>query len=226
MKTDYAGHEQAYRRLRAQASRSGWGDDAVLARDLAILHRVMQWAGFPAAGRVLELGCGAGNVALDFTRRGYEVHGVDIAPTAIEWARESAAALGLGCTFEVADVLVLDTLEAASFDVALDGHCLHCIIGADRARFLASARRVLRPGGALCVRTMCGGVPAPLAMRLGFDAASRCCVRNGVASRYIGLAPDIEREVAEAGFEVLRSEVEPSLGGDDLDELLLLARRP
>ena len=226
MKTDYAGHEQAYQRLRAQAGRPGWGDAGVLARDLRILQRVMQWPGFPAHGRVLELGCGAGNVALYLSQRGYDVCGVDIAPTAIEWARESALALGQAASFEVADVLVLPNCADGSFDLALDGHCLHCIIGADRPRFLASARRVLRPGGALCIRTMCNEVPDALAQRAGFDPDSRCFVRDGVASRYIGWAHDIEREVTDAGFELLHAEVEPSIGGDDLAELLLLARRP
>ena len=39
----------------------------------------------PRSGRVLELGCGAGDLSLALAEHGYEVHGVDIAPTAIDF---------------------------------------------------------------------------------------------------------------------------------------------
>lgn len=38
-------------------------------------------------GRVLDIGCGAGRVALDLQRRGIEVVGIDLSPLAIEAAR-------------------------------------------------------------------------------------------------------------------------------------------
>jgi len=36
----------------------------------------------------------------------------------------------------VGDVCDLVGFDEASFDVVLDRHCLHCIIGSDRPRFL------------------------------------------------------------------------------------------
>lgn len=224
MKTNYAGHDDVYRRLRAGPERPGWDEPGAVARDLGILDRVLAWPEFPRAGRLLELGCGAGNIAIHLARRGWDVHGVDISPTAVDWARDTAAGAGVACSFEVGDVLALPGCADGSFDVVLDGHCLHCIIGDDRPRFFATARRVLKPGGLLCVRTMCNTVPAGMAARIGYDAASGICSRDGVAMRYIGPAPAIQREIVHAGFELLQSEVVPAHGADDMDELVVLAR--
>lgn len=220
MKTDYAGHERAYQALRARGDRPGWDVAEGLQRDLQLLDAALAWPGCPRGGTLLEIGCGAGNVALHLARRGWSVHGVDIAPTAVAWARDHAAREGLAARFDVADVLTLEGVADAQFDLVLDGHCLHCIIGNDRARVLAAVRRVLRPGGALLVRTMCNQVPAPL--RPHFDAATRCLLRDGVASRYIGRAEDILRELEGAGFVVARSQVLPAAGADDADELFAL----
>ena len=223
MQTNYAGHEAIYRKLKEKAGQPGWDSAAVMPRDLAILDSMFAWPTFPRPpGRLLELGCGAGNITIHLAQQGWEVTGVDIAPTAVDWARENASASSVKASFAVDDVLTLKTCEDAAFDVVLDGHCLHCIIGGDRQRFHATARRVLRPGGALCVRTMCNEVPASLASK--FDKATRCLMHDGIASRYIGRANDLIGEVMAAGFDVQHLQVLPAHDADDLDELLLLAR--
>ena len=223
MKPDYAAHEQAYQALRRKPERAGWDDAASLARDLALLEPVLAWPGLPAGGRLLELGCGAGNVALHMARRGWDVHGIDISPTAIDWAREHAAQQGVDARFDVADVVSLAGLADSHFDLVLDGHCLHCIIGTDRSRVLAAVQRVLKPGGVLLVRTMCDQVPAPMAAQ--FDEASRCLMRNGVPVRYIGRSDELLREIASAGYRVDRWQVEPPVDANDAGELFALAVR-
>jgi SAM-dependent methyltransferase len=61
--------------------------------------------------RVLDLACGAGDVAIGLERRarrsglGVEVHGCDVSPRAVEHARARAAARGAGARFFACDVL-------------------------------------------------------------------------------------------------------------------------
>lgn len=51
------------------------------------------------AKRVVDLACGTGNTVLPFARRGYEVTGVDIAPTMLALARQKAEGEGLKAEF-------------------------------------------------------------------------------------------------------------------------------
>jgi len=227
MKTKYEGHEDVYQKYRTQPERVGWDDAEQLAANIASMERILQWPTFPKAGRVLELGCGAGNICIELAKRGFEVCGVDIAPTAIEWAKQSSLAAGVFGEYSVGNVLELADFPDATFDVVLDGHCLHCIIGEDRLRFFANARRLLRPGGTLLVRTMCNEVPKGLMERGNFDPATRCTISAmGYATRYFGWANDIIREVIDAEFNVVQLQVDLAKVDveEDLDELIMVAR--
>lgn len=218
MKTDYAAHDARYRQLRAEGA-SGW-DPTEVASDR---ERELGWALAAieqlAGKRVLELGCGAGNATGFFVERGFEFTGVDISPTAVAWAIERAPP---GTKFVVAD---LTKEVAGEHDLVLDGHCLHCIIGDDRARLLANVRRALVPGGHFFVSTMCGEVTLP-ALRACFDPVTRCQVVDGVARRFIGDAGEILEELRSAGFEIVRSMIDLRDDADDQDNLWAIARKP
>ena len=209
MKTDYIAHDEEYKRRKAEG-RPGWQD-----RDT--LEEAFQSEHVPEGGPALELGCGAGDLTLWLAGKGYVAYGVDIAPTAIEWAREKALERNVTADFRVGSVVDLCGYPDGFFDVVLDGHCFHCIIGHDRSLFLASARRVLKPEGVLLVATMCGEV-RDAGLREKFDSESRCIVSQGVAVRYIGLAEDILNEVTDAGFHVLNWEIKPRNPDDDADQ--------
>src|SRR5262245_36068433 len=98
------------------------------------------------AGPVLDAGCGTGEHALYLAARGHEVVGVDLVPKAIERARAKAAERGLAATFVVGDVLELEAL-GRSFQTVVDCGVFHVFDDADRARYVASLARALRPGG-------------------------------------------------------------------------------
>ena len=95
-------------------------------------------------GRVLDVGCGAGEHTILLTRLGYDVLGVDGAPTAIETARRNAAAHGVSARFAVADALDLGAEPA--FDTVVDSALFHVFDAADRATYVRSLGRVTRPG--------------------------------------------------------------------------------
>ena len=199
-------YEKRYRDLRA-AGLQGWAGDChagnrlKLAAMLDDLHR----SGLlpPAPCPILELGCGnATMAALLLAERGYRVHGIDISPTAIDWAHETFEAAGLAGHFIQGDVRTMPDFGAASFALVFDGACLHCLIGADRSLCLAEIRRILQPGGIFIASTMCGPPHSPEA-RARYDAKRQCLVDDGVPTRTLRPLPVLLAELEEAGLEVV-----------------------
>jgi SAM-dependent methyltransferase len=94
--------------------------------------------------RLLDVACGAGQIAIPAARAGIRATGVDIATNSIEQARARAKAEGLDVQFDEGDAEMLP-YEAASFDVVVS------LIGAMFAprpdRVAAELVRVCRPGG-------------------------------------------------------------------------------
>lgn len=101
-----------------------------------------------SAPRVLEIGSGPGELALEIAQRlpQAEVLGVDLAEAMIERATDRAQAGGLDprVRFELADAAILP-LADGSFDVAVSTLSLHH--WADPGAVFAELGRVLRPGG-------------------------------------------------------------------------------
>ena len=219
MRAYYAGHDKEYAKRRA-AGNIGWDTAEDLHSALTDLNLLLASDAAPKHGKLLELGCGAGDQSLWLAAQGYEVSGVDIAPNAIAWANEKAVERGLRADFRVGDVLDLEGFDDASFNVVLDGHCFHCIIGEDRARFLATAHRMLAPNGVFLVATMCGD-PIPEDALAKFDPVSRCTVSGDIATRYFGKPESLLAEIRAAGFETLFASVQASEGPDDQDILLV-----
>jgi SAM-dependent methyltransferase len=222
---EYALHDNTYRRLREQGA-MGW--DTSDEGYAEMFSRVMPALPTLVEGRprqILELGCGAGNFSVLLAQQGYAVSGVDIAPTAIDWATERARKDGVTARFSVDNVLALASCADDYMDAVIDGHCLHCIIGGDRARCLASVWRVLKPGGMFVVLTMCGDVTNPRMLE-SFDPATRTTVHDGRPTRYIGAADVIVAEVAAAGFQICKTQVIDRKDGDDLDDLVVFAMKP
>lgn len=224
MKTDYAIHEIAYQRKRTDPDYDGWSKrDGLQTGWHLTWHPLMQRKSFPPQGRLLELGCGAGNLSIDFAQAGYEVTGIDIAPTAIEWAIENAAQAGVNIQFIQGDVLTLSAIPDSSFEIALDGRCFHCIIGSDRTKFLQSAHRILKPQGVLIICTMCNQVAATPDFQDRFDPQTRCLMLGDIAIRYVGDSNEILTEIMQAGFRILEVELVPPQDETDLADLQVIA---
>ncbi len=105
----------------------------------------------PAGGRVLDLACGTGRVAVPLARRGFVVAGLDISGRALDVARTEAPDL----EFRQGDMRRLPWPDA-SFDGVIN---IWTAFGyyqeqPDDEQALAEVARVLRPGGVFVLDTV------------------------------------------------------------------------
>jgi ubiquinone/menaquinone biosynthesis C-methylase UbiE len=116
--------------------------------------------------RVLEVGCGTGNLALAAKRRepDAEVTGLDPDPAALAKGRRKAARARLTVQFDRGFAQALPYPDA-SFDRVLSSLMLHHLDDADRPSALREIRRVLKPGGALHVLDFAGSHHGPRRLR-------------------------------------------------------------
>lgn len=102
----------------------------------------------PAGAQVLDVACGAGQIAIPAARAGVQVTGVDIATNLVEQARARAKAEHVNARFEEGDAEML-AFPDASFDLVVS------LIGAMFAprpdRVASEFVRVCRPGGRIAM---------------------------------------------------------------------------
>jgi SAM-dependent methyltransferase len=155
--------------------------------------------------RILDTGCGSGRNLIYLLREGYDVHGVDADPQAVESIRKLVAQLAPA--LPVANFRV-EAIEAMTFpdhfaDVVLSSAVLH--FARDDAHFQAMVRgtwRVLKPGGLLFCR---------LASSIGMERQIRL-----VAGRRYLLPDGSERYLVD---EALLCQLTEDLGGELADPL-------
>ncbi|MDZ7662478.1 class I SAM-dependent methyltransferase [Thiohalophilus sp.] len=138
--------EQLKQQLKATWSAGNYADvaETLAPSTLQFLERHPARRG----ARVLDVACGAGQVAIPAARAGAEAYGIDIAENLIEQARDRAAREELSIHFEVGDAESLP-YEDDSFDQ------VYSVIGAMFAprpeRVAAELKRVCRPGDSMSV---------------------------------------------------------------------------
>src|SRR6266702_2786609 len=136
----------------------------------ARVHRTLiDQAGFAAGQRVLEIGCGTGNLAVRVKRAhpGVELVGSDPDPLALARAQRKAPGLA-GIRFERGYAQRLPYPDA-SFDRVLSALMLHHLDHDTKVAAAAEVSRVLRPGGSLHLVDFAGqthGVHGFLARRV------------------------------------------------------------
>lgn len=159
-------------------------------------HEFLARIAVPPGTEMLDVGCGAGQIAIPAAKAGVHVTGVDIAANLIQQAQSRALAEGLTVRFEEGDAEML-AYDDESFDVVVS------LIGAMFAprpeRVAAELVRVCRPGGRIIManwtpegfvgqifKTMGKHVPPPPLMPSpllwGNESTVRDRLKEGVSS--------------------------------------------
>jgi SAM-dependent methyltransferase len=180
--------------------------------------RAVQAAAITPAERVLDLGCGTGNAALEAARAGARVLAVDPAERLLEVARARAAAAGLSIEFAKGDASAIPAADAG-VDALLSVFAV--IFAPDAEQAAKEMLRVLAPGGRIVLTSWVpqGGIaeagkilreamaetepnaPARAAPRWGDEAYVRELLEpRGAAVRIERDTLAFEAESAEAWF--------------------------
>lgn len=139
-------------------------------------------------GQLLDVGCGSGRMMKRMAELGWEVHGIDFDPKAVEVARNQGLDVRLGTLEE-------QSFEDGSFDAIVMNHVIEHV--PDPLGLLKSCKRVLKPGGRLVSAT-------PNASSWGHQRYGRCW-RGLEPPRHLHIfTPDaMKRLAADVGFSRL-----------------------
>lgn len=159
---------------------------------------------------VLDLGSGGGLDVLMTARRvgpAGRVIGVDMTPEMLALAETNRSAAGLqNVEFRQGHIEELP-VEDGVVDVVIS----NCVVSlsADKARVLAEAFRVLRPGGRLAFTDLATRTPLPSALSGSLAAWAGCIAGATLLAEWPGL-------LADAGFTNVRVRVVRTFGRADL----------
>ncbi|MFW9856884.1 MAG: class I SAM-dependent methyltransferase [Candidatus Thorarchaeota archaeon] len=95
---------------------------------------------------ILDVGCGTGENTLYLATLGYNVIGIDSAPTAIEKANRKAQNRGINANFKVFDVFKLDQL-GKRFNTVIDSGLFHIFSDSERILFTNQLAKVIDSAG-------------------------------------------------------------------------------
>jgi SAM-dependent methyltransferase len=127
------------------------------------LVSLLQSAQAPAPGTLIALGIGRGHDALLFAAQGFEVTGVDFAPSAIAATAAAATQRQLPIHLLESDIFTLPADYAGQFDYVMEHTCFCAIAPVRRPEYVQVVRSLLRPGGEFIglfwAHDMAGGPP-------------------------------------------------------------------
>ena len=149
------------------------------------------------SGRVLDYGCGYGDLTYAISRTHPDVLGVDVAPDRVAFALREYAPL----PFEVCPERGLN-LPDASFDIVASVVVLPFVPDPDV--YLADVHRVLRPGGYLIIATKTWPLLRRVWRKLRDGSGEGA--RRGQVVRHLHTLDTTEALLQAHGFTVLRRE--------------------
>lgn len=113
-------------------------------------------------GRVLDAGCGTGDLSLELASHGLSVLGIDVSPLAIAKAQAKAQSRGFAVDFLVWDARELSGL-GHRFDTVIDSGLFHVLDAPET--YVEGLRTLLRTSGRVHLLCYCDEEPAGLGPR-------------------------------------------------------------
>ncbi|HEX5750555.1 MAG TPA: class I SAM-dependent methyltransferase [Archangium sp.] len=142
----------------------------------------------PRAGRAYDLGCGIGKNSQLLCRAGLDVVGIDRADLAIRVASTHAEREGMKVRFVCGDVL-----DGSFYDkpasLVVDRGCFHCLLPAQRLRYLDRVWNALEPGGMLFLQVFAGEFQASINVSSFSEAELRRLFEPGFEFLEVRRAP-------------------------------------
>lgn len=224
--------DQVYSSLRLEGS-TGWSCSAAVEFFNELTSSILQSYPVLNKGCALELGCGSGEGTFHLEKIGFKATGVDFSDNAICWAKEKALKVGSTAHFKVDDARLLHSFSQDTFDLIVDASCFHCIIDCgDRNKFLGNVWRILKPGGLVVFRSVCGELTDQV-KKTYYNPETKVLKRlqtkqNSSADflhYYQGDSEDIINEITSAGFTLLKHEVLLREADGDCDMLIVHATK-
>lgn len=207
-------YEDRYRRVYSAGARF-WETPAPTEELVDFIRRHR----FPMNTKVVEFGCGEGRDSIFLAKSGFNVTAVDVAPSAIQRAKEWATEEKTEVDFQVNDVTALQGIPDDSFDLGVNVGCLQMFPESeDRKKHFSEAFRILKPGATYFLCNMAAVTQDELEERLGQgfsppkvgDLRLRKIVVNGTEKEILlptiagcGFTKEeLDKELTGAGFKV------------------------
>jgi 2-polyprenyl-3-methyl-5-hydroxy-6-metoxy-1,4-benzoquinol methylase len=200
------------------------------------LQKALQLARIMPGERVLDVGCGRGELVIHAALLGAEAVGIDYAEEAVRLAQKAISSYP-DAVQKKASVLLMNArkleFEDKAFDVLLLSDIVEHLYPEELAETLSEAARVLRPGGRMvlhtCPNRILYDITYPVYVRHVHRLVCRVAELAGYQSYVIGpmlsvgpefprteeerlvhvneqTAPELSRSLAAAGFKVTRTE--------------------
>lgn len=221
-----SGQVRDYFDQRARRWSTFYGDNGTMTGRVYRFLEALQSHAEPPA-RVLDYGCGTGQIAIGLADAGYKVEATDISRSMIEEAWRSC-----GDKVRVHHIVPVESrplpFDDASFDAVVSSSVLEYIPRPESV--FAEFSRILKPGGTAFVT-----VPNIRTMRRRIEGAARpglvlCSMlpgvrrtRLGIFGRYLKLS--INRYALEGWSEVAREGAMEIVKADGTDDLTMLVLR-
>jgi SAM-dependent methyltransferase len=128
--------------------------------------------------RVLDAGCGTGDLAIWLAGRGHAVTGVDFLSGPLEVARAKTQAAGVTATFLEMDALAIGEIPER-FDAVTDCGLFHTFDDARRSAYVAALGKLLEPGSRVFILCFSPAEPGEHGPRRVYESELRAAFSSG-----------------------------------------------